>query len=361
MSSLVPKVLAYFYPGWEDSRSFDEWEIVASGKPSFTGHWQPRIPRMRYYLDDPGVMELQIRRAITYGVDGFVFCWYWDKGTIHLPLGLKRLLEVVERFPGFAFGLMWANRVPHISLPISAEDIDGDFYRAFSERTVRTDAQDISRMVNHCRDLYFDIPNYFRIDGRPFFSVFSMRDVFSCIGPPEQLPSGTFKTLFGEDVHFVGVSHGWEHWLENAADLGIDALSSYVLLPDWHGPPMQRYEICANRAYLQWITMARLACLPVIPSATVGWDASCRGKELIRDGKKTYPWAPIVVDGTPEHFERHLFRALDYAVERRLPAVLIASWNEWSEGHYLEPDVRYGTKWLEAVRRAKSAIRRELE
>ncbi|HIE71281.1 MAG TPA: hypothetical protein EYP98_14545, partial [Planctomycetes bacterium] len=32
------------------------------------------------------------------------------------------------------------------------------------------------------------------------------------------------------------------------------------------------------------------------------------------------------------------------------PLVLIASLNEWSEGHYLEPDERFGTAWLEALR-----------
>jgi len=31
------------------------------------------------------------------------------------------------------------------------------------------------------------------------------------------------------------------------------------------------------------------------------------------------------------------------------PLGLVASLNEWSEGHYLEPDERFGTGWLEAV------------
>ena len=30
--------------------------------------------------------------------------------------------------------------------------------------------------------------------------------------------------------------------------------------------------------------------------------------------------------------------------------VLVSSLNEWSEGHYLEPDTRFGTAWIEAVR-----------
>ena len=33
--------------------------------------------------------------------------------------------------------------------------------------------------------------------------------------------------------------------------------------------------------------------------------------------------------------------------------VFIASLNEWSEGHYLEPDEAFGTGWLEAVRAAR--------
>lgn len=33
------------------------------------------------------------------------------------------------------------------------------------------------------------------------------------------------------------------------------------------------------------------------------------------------------------------------------PLVLVASLIEWSEGHYLEPDERFGMGWLEACRR----------
>jgi len=59
----------------------------------------------------------------------------------------------------------------------------------------------------------------------------------------------------------------------------------------------------------------------------------------------------VVTGSCPEHFASFLQQAAGYAQGAEPdPMLFIASWNEWSEGHYLEPDQRFGPGWLQAVR-----------
>ena len=61
----------------------------------------------------------------------------------------------------------------------------------------------------------------------------------------------------------------------------------------------------------------------------------------------------LVLHGShPDLFRRNLRQGVERAL--RLPPqerlLFIKSWNEWAEGNYLEPDLRFGHSWLEAVR-----------
>jgi len=60
----------------------------------------------------------------------------------------------------------------------------------------------------------------------------------------------------------------------------------------------------------------------------------------------------IIVNSDPEAFESALKDitrpTLEKPYDDRL--VFINAWNEWAEGNHLEPDLRYGVKYLEAVK-----------
>ena len=79
----------------------------------------------------------------------------------------------------------------------------------------------------------------------------------------------------------------------------------------------------------------------VYPSILPGWDRSPRiGTE---EG--------VYVNVTPKEFETHVRHALTFVSDRDADhrILFLRSWNEWAEGNYVEPDLKYGHGFLEAL------------
>ena len=88
----------------------------------------------------------------------------------------------------------------------------------------------------------------------------------------------------------------------------------------------------------------------VYPAIYPNWDHSPRS------GKNGF----IVVDSTPELFEKHVSQVLD-EIKNKRPEHQIAfvkSWNEWGEGNYMEPDLKYGKGYLNAMLRQLKIVSR---
>jgi lipopolysaccharide biosynthesis protein len=80
------------------------------------------------------------------------------------------------------------------------------------------------------------------------------------------------------------------------------------------------------------------------------WDNTARRQDK----------ATVFVGSSPEIFEHWVARMVTDTVEKfrgedRL--LFVNAWNEWGEGCHLEPDVRYGRQYLQALRNATTSQR----
>jgi hypothetical protein len=81
----------------------------------------------------------------------------------------------------------------------------------------------------------------------------------------------------------------------------------------------------------------------------VGWDDTPRYPEK---GKESV----VHINNTPESFAAYLMKTKEYVDNHpdQTRLITINAWNEWVEGSYLEPDMRWGYGYLEAVRKVMS-------
>lgn len=357
------RVLAYVYPGWHPTPErdvsfypgFTEWDLVEACRPRFEGHVQPRVPSWGRYDDrDPIAVGKRIAACREHGIDGLVYGLFWCRGKRVFEDALDLGFLGSREGRGFPFAVMWANRMPRRVLPVRRTDapvIEDD-------RLVSSDVLDFVSLVRHIAERYFVRDHYLRVGGRAYFSIYDSTFFIRELGRDgvraaitrarAMLASAGFPPL-----HLAAIEPSAEV-IGDVRALGFDSVTNYVLLPEWKGELLQDYDACVERRAAQWPQIAAAAGLPYHPSVTPGWDASPRGADFGAARPDKYPWSPVVVGEHPDKFRAAVRRAVAFA--RATPIadderlVFVASLNEWSEGHYLEPDTRFGMGWLEAVR-----------
>ena len=52
---------------------------------------------------------------------------------------------------------------------------------------------------------------------------------------------------------------------------------------------------------------------------------------------------------TPELWKEMCEIVVEKTSKKKNPFVMLKSWNEWGEGNYMEPDLRYGTQYIDIL------------
>ncbi len=363
-------VYAYYFPNWHvtpqneiwHGKGWTEWQCVKYATPRFPGHVQPKLPLWGYEDESlPEVMEKKIDAALSHGIDGFIFDWYWypDIGPYRIDCLDKGFLKA-KNAKDFRFSVMWCDHTPIAAHP--------SLYNFPSLPLIENGFSEESflALTDYCITHYFGLPNYIRVDGKPYFSMYSMEGFVGAFGEAhgrellEGLRERARRAGIGEIV--IGVCpHVYPTPTEAAKQiefgrqcraLGIDVLACY----GW-----ERMPNCTTFEYKDLIRpiiddMQRLeknAALPLCPSVMFGCDTSPRTCQSdMFDTTRGFPFCPIGLHNKPEYIEgvtRELLGKLrDGTFGGRF--LTLEAWNEWTEGSYIEPCAEYGYGMLEAVR-----------
>ena len=352
-------VAAYVWPSCHHDKRFadmlwpdgaGEWEIIKKGTPRFQGHYQPKVPLWGYEPDNsPKVMEKWIDAATDHGVNVFIFDWYWFDDGPFLESSLNDGFLKARNNQKMKFYLMWANH-----------DVKRNYWNVHKFRDDDSqlwegavDMPKFKNIVPRVINQYFHQPNYYKIDGKPVFSIFALWNLVEGFGSLEKTKEAldyfraeTKKAGFpGLHIQLIGMGNPKKETVEKMGQLEISSITKY----NWGGPHPTDYIEWAEEAMQRRQKWDEALEIPYFPNVSIGWDDTPRFPAKGKDDIVYY-------NKTPEAFAGYLEKAKDYCDSHpdQTNLITIFSWNEWIEGGYLLPDMKYGFEYLNAVKKVMS-------
>jgi len=354
-------VAAYIWPSCHDDplghkmlweEGLGEWQVIKRGNPRFEGHYQPRQPLWGYEPDnDPKVVEKWIDAATAHGVNVFVYDWYWYEGGPYLESALNDGFLKAPNNGKMQFYIMWANH-----------DVKYNYWNVHRWKdkedimwNAKVDWDNYKIIVKRVIDQYFGRPNYFKINGEPVFSIFSIEKLMQSFGGSAE---ETRKALdyFRDEVKKAGFPGLHIQWNQGGGSLmskeRADRFSEHVNIMGFNSVAMynmggisEDYVVYGTNSVKIREQMDSILNIPLFPCVSIGWDDTPRfPAKGIHD--------VVHYNNTPESFAMLLLKAKAYA--NRHPEqpklITINAWNEWVEGSYLLPDMKNGFGYLEAVK-----------
>lgn len=349
------RVIAFYLPQFHPipendrwwGRGFTEWTNVAMAKPLFPGHYQPRIPAdLGFYdLRVAEVREAQAEMARTYGIECFCYYHYWfGNGRRLLERPFDEVLATGK--PDFPFCLCWANKTW------------SGIWKGASDRILME--QSYPGMDDHALHFRFlrrafEDDRYITVDGKPLFIIYH----------PDKLPEAKKVTDFWREsavkagfkgLHLLGVLHLSG---KDLRPLGYDGAILQRLAPFYrnvYGEPAngawgpikkmfyrvpRELTVYSYADLVSFFVPRRRPKFDAYPCVIPNWD------NTPRSGVRGL----VFHESCPEFFRQNVRDALAFVENRdeehRL--IFLKSWNEWAEGNYMEPDMRYGHGYLKVL------------
>lgn len=355
MSRFIAFYLPQYYPIPENDKwygkGFTEWTNVAKAKPLFHGHYEPHVPADLGFYDMrlKDTIIAQAEMAQRYGIEGFCYWHYWFGNK-------KQLLEtpfnelVNNKEINIKFCLSWANSTWYAS--------KWEGHESKEKIIVEQQYPGLEDVDEHfyCYLDAFKDNRYIKVNNKALFCVHNPRDFKSIsdfisrwreLAQKEGINDFYFvardscnedkEWCIGQGFDAVYEMNGLKIHKDNKNKLfkGIMRIRREL----FHKPTVYQYK----DAVKHMITDAENEnnSFPVV---VPNWDHSPRslGDSI------------ILSNCDPQYFKWLVKKAMSVNhQEDEENLIFIQSWNEWGEGNHLEPDLKYGLGYLEALQQAR--------
>ena len=352
--------LPQYYPIPENNQwfgeGFTEWTNVGKAKPLFRNHYQPLVPAdLGYYdLRLPEVRKHQAELARQAGVAAFCYYHYWfGNGKQLLEMPLREVTRLGE--PDFPFCICWANHTWYNKMwnsersvldmmPLMEQEYPGEkdwdahFYSLLDtfrdKRYYRINGK-LVWVFYHIAE----IPDAERMMARwnelaekeglgGFYYMSYVDDVQDMKNPAHQLCKDVVLSC-KENITSAGRTVGMRKFVRFSRTFWSQLL---------HIPfGVYRYSRVRHK-----LLDKRFADEDVVPVLYPNWDNTARRKM----------GAMVLHEATPEQFYKHCKEVFALMRGKKNRVAFLKSWNEWGEGNYMEPCLRYGRGYIRALRRA---------
>lgn len=369
------KIYAYYFPNWHVDKfnekshgtGWTEWRVSQYAIPRFEGHDQPKVPLWGYGDEaDPQVMEQKIKACKEYGVDGFIFCWYWVDGNPYREKCLEEGFLKTSNTNDAEFSIMYCNHNPIQAHPSPRAPI------AHRLGNGGVDPEGFAKMTDYCIEHYFGRENYTRVDGKLLFNIFNLEQFIIQMGSLEAAVQGikdfrerVRKAGLGE-IHFTSIYNynrvdaivslccGYSNINEIAKALTLDSWSTHGMpgMEQAKGFPTAEFSVWAEQFTDFYEEYTPKLDIPLSPGVNCGWDTSPRTLPSDIFENVGYPFCRVMVGNTPEVFKKLLIKAKNFLDGDKCTGkyLTVHSWNEWTEGAFLEPDKTNKYGFLEAIK-----------
>lgn len=352
--------LPQYYPTPENNEwygaGFTEWTNVGKAKPLFKGHYQPKVPAdLGYYdLRLPQVRQAQADLAREAGISAFCYYHYWfGNGKEMLDMPLKEVVRTQS--PDFPFCICWANHSWFKKTWDSTTTTLNNF------PLIKQEYPGVQDIDNHFYALLacFKDERYYKIDGKLVFVIYHIDEIpapevfierWQELAQKEGLPPFLFWA-YADDV--ARTTHPSFRLCEKtvlSCKYNIDAIgttrrmrkiSTFAksFFSQVTGIALNKHEYKDIRSKLIVEDFKKESVIPVL---LPNWDNTPRREA----------GALILHDATPNQFYLHCTEVFSMIKNKNRRIVFIKSWNEWGEGNYMEPCMKYGHGYIDALARA---------